>query len=97
MPDLYFRKETHQEAKINSEHSYDKRQQCSDNHCRTQQSTCRLNVKGLEDFTLSESKRRRGHPTRWARQTRSLLESTVAEPSARVDFVMSGRRKKAKE
>ena len=95
--ELDFFEKTLDKAKIYSENSDNKRQNCCDNHYRAQQPAGRLDIEGFEDSATSEGKCRRSHSTAQTRQAGPLLEAAVAEPSAHIDLVMSRECKYAEE
>jgi len=88
---------TPDEGKIDPKNGHDKGKNGCDDDQRAQQPTRRLDVKCFQDSALGEGERRGGHAASRAGQAGSLLESTVAEPPARVEIVTSGQGEDAKE
>ena len=91
IPELYFSEETPDKVKVYSENSGNKRQNRGNNHNGAQKTAGRLDIEGLEDFALSEGKRRRSHSAGRARQAGPLLEAAIAEQPAHINPVMPGK------
>ena len=87
---FYFGEKTHDKAEVHAEYGYDQRQNSNKDHQRAQQCARRLDIKGLEDFSLGEGFSRGGHTAGRARQAVVLPEAATAEPEAHIELVVAG-------